>query len=347
MTLKITTMKVKIFKSKIRLALAVAMVANLLFPGGILKAQDSTETASIAPSVQKPKPVKNTFQSVWIIDNQTTLVPVKGTFEMDINHRFGLWNKGYEDFWGLFAPSNIRFGVAYAPVKNLFVGIGVTKATMANIPYAEAPSSVAGPMWDGSVKYALFTQQKGGFPLNITYYGNLGYNTKKDTAHEIYLNSSDRLTFFNQILISRKLSDKLSVQVAPSLSHQNSVNGYFVVKDSANLEAKPEMEHNHFAIAFSARYKITNVTSIMLNYDQPITQHTKNNPNPNFSLGVEFNTSSHSFQLFFTSYQWLVPQVNNLYNTNDPLNRKVKADGSKTWSPEFLIGFNITRLWNY
>ena len=341
-------MKVKIYKSKTAVALSFILMLFLLLPCMTFAQEDSSANAQTeATAVQKPKPAKNTFQSVWIIDNQTVMVPVKGTFEMDINHRFGLWNKGYEDFWGFFAPSNIRLGASYAPIKNLFVGIGVTKTTATNVPYAQTPSTVAGPMWDGSVKYSIITQTKGRFPVSVTYYGNLGYNTKKDTAQEIYQNNSDRLTFFNQILVARKLSNKLSVQVGASLSHQNLVNGYFTKYDSANLKVEPEMKHDHFAIDFSARYKLTGVTSLMVSYNQPITTHTKNNPNPNFSFGFEFNTSSHSFQLFFTNYYFLVPQVNNLFNTNDPLNHNAKADGSNPWSPEFLIGFNITRLWNY
>jgi Membrane bound beta barrel domain (DUF5777) len=94
----------------------------------------------------------------------------------------------------------------------------------------------------------------------------------------------------------------------------------------------------------------------MLNYDQPITKHATNNPNPSLSLGVEFNTSSHSFQLFFTNYYYLNPAINNLYNRNNPFTYTDKAivddpatttDESKVNGGRFLIGFNITRLWNY
>lgn len=341
-------MKRKIYKSRIRLTLAAITMGCLIAPFGVMNAQDNPEAKTEeAPAVVKPKPVKNTFQSVWIIENQTVMVPIKKTFEMDIMHRFGLWNKGYEDFWGFFAPSNIRLGFSYVPINKLNLGVGVTKTTMATIPYAAKPSSVAGPMWDASAKYAIIQQTKGVYPVSVTYYGNVGYNTKKDPGHEIYLNYSDRLTYFNQLIIARKINDKLSVQISPSHAHQNLVNGYFVKLDSANLKTKPEMSHDQFSISLAARYKVTQVTSLIMNYDQPITRHKKNNPNPNFSFGVEFNTSSHSFQLFFTSYQYLVPQINSLYNTNDPLNHKVKADGGYPFSPEFLIGFNITRLWNY
>jgi hypothetical protein len=107
------------------------------------------------------------------------------------------------------------------------------------------------------------------------------------------------------------------------------------------------MKHEHFAIAFSARYKLTTVTSVMINYDQPLTKHNTNNPNPNVSFGLEFNTSNHSFQLFCTNYYLLSPQRNNLYNTNSPFAYTDKATGTKVKGGQFMIGFNITRLWNY
>jgi hypothetical protein len=265
---------------------------------------------------------------------------------MDIQHRFGIVENGYEDFWGFFAPSNIRLGFSYVPIDKLNVGIGVTKTTAAVIPEASI-SDVSGPLWDGSLKYSFFTQTKGKFPVSLTYYGNASYNTKKDEEHDIYIHNSDRLTFFNQLLIARKVTEKLSIQVAPSLSHQNVVNGYYEKLNDSTLEVKPDMEFNHFAIALSARYKLTDVTSVMINYDQPITKHVSNNPNPSLSFGLEFNTSSHSFQVFATNYYYIVPQINNLYNSNSPFKYTDDATGTEVKGGKFLIGFNITRLWNY
>ena len=357
-------MKINIIKAAGRFAFPVLMGCFLFLLNGTLQAQDSTivvmEEEATAPA--KPKPVKNTFQSVWISDNQTVLVPVKGTLEMDIMHRFGTVNKGYEDFWGFFAPSNIRLGVSYVPINKLNVGIGFTKSTAA-ISEGLAPSNVSGPLWDGSLKYSLFTQTKGKFPVSLSYYVNAGFNTKKDTAKEIYRYTSDRLSYFHQILIARKVTDKLSVQIGPSISHTNVVNGYFTKLNDSTLKVEKEMKHDHIAIAFSARYKLTDVTSVMFNYDQPITKHALYNPNPSLSLGIEFNTSSHSFQVFFTNYYYLSPQINNMFNTNNPFayddptkthpgrisddpntaeDESVRVKGGR-----FLIGFNITRLWNY
>src|SRR6185436_7080888 len=149
-------MKLPINKAKSWFTMVLLFIVCTLMLNAPLMAQDSTGAeAPAAPA--KIKPVKNTFQSVWISDNQTVMVPVKGTMEMDIMHRFGTWNKGYEDFGGLFAPSNIRIGVSYVPINKLNVGIGFTKTTAAVIPKASV-SSVSGPLWDGNLKYSIITQ---------------------------------------------------------------------------------------------------------------------------------------------------------------------------------------------
>jgi hypothetical protein len=271
-------------------------------------AQDTTATKKAA------KPVKSTFESTWIIDNQSVMVPVKGTMQMDIMHRFGTVNNGYDDFYGIYAPSNIRIGMSYAPIDKLNVGFGFTKANMT---------------WDINAKYALVKQMStGGWPVSITYFGNVAIDTRDA---ENFVNGTDRLSYFNQIIIARKITDNFSVQVAPSLTHVNAVEGY--LNEEGVLLGK--MENDHFAVSVGARYKVTPGTVIMVNYDQPLTEHTTDNPMPNIAFGVEFNTSAHAFQVFLSNYQYIVPELNNMYNQND------YREG------QFLIGFNITRLWNF
>ncbi len=48
-------------------------ISVCLFSGGLF-AQDPVE----ARTEKKAKPVKNTFGSVWLMDNQTVMVPIKG-----------------------------------------------------------------------------------------------------------------------------------------------------------------------------------------------------------------------------------------------------------------------------
>lgn len=282
----------------------------------LLSAQDADSTSGQAPAARKKsvKRVKNIFESIWIIDNQSVLVPVKKTFEMDIMHRFGTMDKGYKDFYGLFASSNVRLGFSYVPVNKLMIGVSITKANMT---------------WEGFAKYSIMEQAKGqGFPVSISFYANAAVDTREKDNFRYF---SDRVMYFNQLIIARKLTDRISVQVAPSVSHINVTDGYF----SSPGKVSGVMKHDHFAVALSGRFKIKQSMSALVNYDQPLTKHPTNNPHPNISFGLEMSTGGHAFQFFAGNYYFMTPSRNNFFNQNDYRER------------QFLIGFNITRLWNY
>src|SRR5437667_10726681 len=120
-------MKLQINRPTCWIKLTVLLVSCLLFSQVKMQAQDSTAVKDETTAPAKVKPAKNTFQSVWIIDDQTVLVPIKGTLEMDIMHRFGVIDEGARDLYGFFEPSNIRIGINYAPINKLSLGIGITK----------------------------------------------------------------------------------------------------------------------------------------------------------------------------------------------------------------------------
>lgn len=286
----------------------------LIFTSATLQAQDTTSTSlqtQDATQSTKAEPVKYTFEGTWIIDNQTVMVPNRGAFEFGIQHRFGTVNNGWEDVFGVLAPTNIRLALSYVPIKRLIVGVGLTKE-MVEV--------------DINAKYAILLQTPGSMPVSLTYFGNVAMDTRdQDFRYEIH-----RFSYFNQLLIARKMSNKISLQVAPSISWFNNVEGY--VDNEGEIQKK--MENTHLAIAFSGVYKFNKSMGLLLNYDQPISEHTTNNPDPNLSLGVEFSTGSHVFQVFFGNYYYILPQNNNFYNQNDYTNSR------------YLIGFNITRIWD-
>jgi Membrane bound beta barrel domain (DUF5777) len=299
-----------IMKNIIKFTASILPVACLLLLHTAVKAQDS----AAAPVKEKSKLVKNTFGSVWLIDNQTVIVPFKGTLEFDIQHRFGTVDNGSKDLWGFFAPSNIRLGINYAPIKKLFVGAGITKEKM---------------QLDINAKYALLQQTTGNkMPISVSYYGNIAIDTR-DGSNFRY--GAHRLSYFNQLLIARKITDKFSAQVAPSFSWFNNVEAY--VDSKGQIQKK--IKNGHIAVSVLGRYKISAASAVIVGYDQPLTQHTTNNPHPNICFGLETNTSSHSFQVFAGNYYNIVPQANNVLNSND------YRDG------QFVIGFNMTRLWNF
>ena len=288
-------------------------VVVLFFFAGQLYAQEDSAMVE-APLKPEVRLAKNTFESNFLMDNQTVMVPKKGSLEMAIQHRFGTVNNGVKDMYGLFAPSNIRLGLSFAPINKLNVAVGLTKERM---------------QVDFSAKYALLKQTESNkVPVSVTYFGNVVIDTR-DKVNFRY--GVHRFSYFNQLLIARKITEKLSAQVAPSFSWFNNVEGYVNSKgDIVNL-----MKNGHLAISFMGRYKFSDKSAVVINYDQPLTQHPSKNPQPNLSLGFETTTDSHAFQVFFANYYGIVPQSNNVYNQND------YREG------QFVIGFNITRLWAF
>ncbi|RED44722.1 DUF5777 family beta-barrel protein [Seonamhaeicola aphaedonensis] len=259
------------------------------------------------------KPSRPAFESATLIDNATDVLFNKNTLEVMMQHRFGEINGGTNDLAGFWGASNIRIALSYALHDRLTVGFGTTKE---------------GRLQDFNWKVGLLRQTRSDkTPLNISYYGNFTIDARPGNR---FYTKQDRYSYFHQIIFSRRFSPNVSFQIAPSISHYNTVESF--------------MENDRFAIAFGGRAKISPQTSILLDYSQPITQFKNvteadgsitNYNHPGISLGVEFGTSNHAFQLFITNFRGIVPQQNYMKTTNDFFNG------------DFLIGFNITRNYNF
>lgn len=251
------------------------------------------------------------FEGAWIIDNPTNVLYSKNTMEIQMAHRFGLFNGGTNDLVGLWAPSNIRIGVSYAVHDRLTLGFGTTKFDR---------------LQDFNWKVALLRQTRGNeMPVSVSYYGNFTIDAR---SKENFVNDQDRYSFFHQVIIAKRFTPGFSMQIAPSLSHYNAV--------------PPKMRNDKFAIAVSARLKVSPQTAILVDYSQPFTHHLfpdaepeRFYPKPGFGIGAEFRTSSHVFQLIISNYNGIVPQKNYMFNEHD------------FFYGDFLIGFNITRLYNF
>lgn len=275
------------------------------------KTKPGEEVQTIAIKSRGLQRVGNIFESTWLIDNQTVQVPLKHVLQFDIQHRFGTIKTGYKDFFGLYAPSNMRLALGYTPVNNLMIGAGFTKDRL---------------LWDLNVKYALLKQNdKKHIPVHVTYYGNVAADTR---TKDNFIYNVDRISYFHQLMVARKLTRDFSAQSSFNWSHFNNVEGYIDSKG----EAQGKLKNDHFSFSVLGRYKLSDAFALIANYDQPLTAHPTNNPHPNISAGIEIATPLHAFQVFMGNYRWMVPQYNNVYNSNN------YKDGA------FVIGFNITRL---
>jgi hypothetical protein len=207
---------------------------------------------------------------------------------------------------GIWAPSNIRIAVNYAVTDRITLGFGTTKDSR---------------LLDFSLKTALLRQTVDGkMPVSITYYGNV---VASALPKENFYHTSDRYSFFNQIIIAKRFSKKVSLQLAPSYSHYNTI--------------ETPMKNDLFAIEFGGRVKIASDICILLDVNQPITSQ-EIAPKAGLGIGVEFSTVGHSFQIFASNYRGIINQQSNMFNQNEFF-------GSTFSEPEFAIGFNISRTW--
>src|SRR6188472_870491 len=131
-------------------------------------AQEEDSVAAALASGNKP--VRSVFESTWLIDDQTTLVPQKGTFEFMMNHRFGTIYNGVKDIYGIYGSgANIRLGFSYTVAEN--VGFGKFKGNLA----VGFGSTKTGMIQDFNLKWGFLQQSRNGkIPVSVTYYGNMG-----------------------------------------------------------------------------------------------------------------------------------------------------------------------------
>ena len=255
------------------------------------------------------KPARPAFESSFILDNPNNVLFRKNTMEVQMSHRFGLIDGGNNDMLGFWGPSNIRMGITYAVHDRLTLGFGTTKFDR---------------LQDFNWKVGILTQTRSNkMPVSVSYYGNFTIDAR---SRENFSLDQHRYSYFNQLIIARRFNSKLSMQIAPSISHFNLV--------------EERMRNDVIAVAFGGRYKISDQTSIMWDYSQPFTHHLggvrfEMDPEPVISIGFEIATSAHAFQLFISNGQGIVPQQNYMKNTND------------FFRGQILFGFNITRNYNF
>ncbi len=256
---------------------------------------------------KEDKPVRFVWNSELLIDNQTPLMQNAQTLQLIIHHRFGTMGNGMSDLYGIYAPSNIRLGLHYGITDWLTVGVGTEK-----------DNKMQELLW----KVKLLQQTRSGkIPVDITYIGNAVIDARDEDIFGNSYSFTNRFSYFNQIMVSRKLTDKISLLVAGSYSHFNIV-------DTINYSG---MGHDKIGITFGGRYNFWNDFSFICEYDHPIdVQGDQEEPaKPNLGLGLEISTSTHAFSVFASNYRNIISQKNFVFNQND-------------FSDEgWLLGFNI------
>lgn len=261
-------------------------------------------SCSVSPALAQDDESKEPVRDIWaggiLIDNQTTMTPMKKGIDFIIHHRMGEIDK-IDDLFGLYAPANIRLGLNYGVTDKLMVGFGSEKNYR---------------MQDLCWKYAILKQNNSGkIPVDVTYYGNFVVDARDVEVFQAGYKFIDRLSYFNQIIIGRKVNDRLSIEVAPSFSHINKV-------DST-------LQNDAFGISAGGRFKLMKEFTFIFEYNQGFfiktLKYYQDMPKPVVSFGMEVGTPTHAFQLFATTSDKITSQMNYIANK----------------STKLMVGFNV------
>ncbi|CAA9203057.1 hypothetical protein FLA105534_04402 [Flavobacterium bizetiae] len=240
-----------------------------LFP---LLSFSQTDLLSGVETPSTKEKVTSAFKALKIVNLESTKLAAKGDLYFVVAHRFGSIKDGFEGFYGLDnANTQIKF------IYGLTNGLNVSAAR----------SEFA---YDFATKYMLLPQIKDGFPVTIAGFNSLSINNTLKESLYPKLEFKDRLTYVAQLLISRKFSEKLSLEIVPSFFHQNFVDDV----DQSNTQ---------YAIGFGGRYKIAKRWSLNMDYAAHLNRAANSLYKNPLSIGFDLETGGHVFQMHFTSSQ--------------------------------------------
>lgn len=251
-----------------------------------------------------------TFKSTRIVNGHSIERMKKKQLEFRVSHRFGEFNTGSYNFWGL-DQGTIHLALEYGLTDWLEVGIG---------------RSTYEKTFDGFGKVSILRQSSGvrSMPIHLSYLLSTEVISLK--ANPAMTNDFfSRMSFVQQILIARKLNESFSIQLTPTFIHRNLV--------------PTELDKNDlFACGIGGRYKLSkrialnveyyyvyraNANSLLVTYYNPL------------SIGIDIETGGHVFQIMVTNAQSM---------------REGGFIGKTTgsWNNAGIhLGFNISRVFSF
>ncbi len=155
--------------------------------------------------------------------------------------------------------------------------------------------------------------------MSVVGFSSVAINTAIDSDNYSSFEFKHRLTYLSELLISRKIDEKLSLQIVPIVFHENYVRTI-------------SQENTQFALGGGGRYKLSKHVTFNVDYAYHFNRAENvpfNNP---LSVGFDIETGGHVFQVHFTNSQ---PMYDAGFLTN------AIGDWSKG---DFFFGFNLSRV---
>ncbi len=258
----------------------------------------------------KTEHAEATFKTSRLIDGHTVETTQAGVLDFKVSHRFGRLNEGFYNMFG-FDVASMRLGFDYGITNRLTAGVG---------------RSTFEKQYDGLLKYRLLWQSDGKrkIPVSVTLLSTIMLETdtlalKSQKNIATTPGFTDKLSFAQQILIARKFSNEFSLQVMPTMIHENIVDSTYNPNDL-------------FAIGLGSRVKLTARSGLNFEYYYQLPSHKLEGTYNTFSAGYEIETGGHVFSLHVS-------------NSTGMTERTFIAENRGRWSKgDIHFGFNIARV---
>ncbi|KQM36527.1 DUF5777 family beta-barrel protein [Chryseobacterium sp. Leaf201] len=271
-----------------------------VFASGLAFAQDDLLKDIDTVQTENTEISQPAFKALQIVTGQSTKLTAKKEWYIVVAHRFGDVSRGFKDFFGLDDAST-KLGVIYGATD--WFSLSLSRETNLKT-------------FEGGAKYRL-VQQNENFPVDVVGYNVMAVNTELSKDNYPHLQFGDRLSYLTQALISRRFSDKFSLQFTPSYVHKN-------------LYEPAVEDKDQFFTGLGGRYKISKRISINAEYFVNFDNHSfYKNP---LSLGMDLETGGHVFQLLFSNSQ-----------LNSDIGYLTNATG-KWEKGQIFFGFNLYRV---
>lgn len=242
------------------------------------------------------RPVENTFFSQKMALLQTTETISKQEMLFSIMHVFGPLNAGVQEFWGMDTYANIRLGLDLGVTDNLSFGIGRSKLD----------KSV-----DVRTKYRILRQmESGSVPVSLALIANTAIDTR-ERADDPAL--GERMSFMGSVLVARKVNDRFSAQVAPTVTHFNLV--------------RADQENTAISVGLVTRYRYQPNRSVGLEAT-PVLMGANSGSFMHYAVNYQMETGGHVFQLFVS--------------VGDGLSEQYAI--TRSYSKQLRFGFNVNRI---
>lgn len=257
------------------------------------------------------------FKTLQIGNLQSTKLAANNDLYLNVSHRFGSLSTGIREFYGL-DQANTRIQLLYGISDNLQV-------SLSRDSFEKTYSS--------ALKLRLL-RQSNKMPVAIVAYFTTDINTLVTKSSYPGLLLYDRFAYTSQFLVSRRMSEKLTIELAPIYVRQNLIDLNYA---QTTIPATRPMSFlkapwSQYLVAVGGRYKLSKRVSLNMDYAYNVSKsNTSLYKNP-LAIGFDIETGGHVFQLLFT---------NSRASNNAGYLTETLGDWTKG---EISFGFNVVRV---